>query len=115
MRRALSVMLVAAACSSSQKVVGGGCWYERFHGTCRFESFERGGPGQAWAFYTLDGGVTRVPVEFSIEDDRAIAFEEHLRMQTALPCGGERIVAGACTPVVGTVDIPSFVGATRRR
>jgi len=115
MRRALPLVLLVSACSSSQKIVGGGCSYEQFHGTCRFEAFERGAPGQAWAFYVLDGGFTRVPVEFRIDDDRAAAFEAYLRVQPALPCGGERIVTGACAPVVGSVEIPSFDGATKRR
>ena len=115
MRRALPLLLLVSACSSSQKIVGGGCSYKPFRGTCRFEAFERGAPGQAWASYILDGGLTRVPVEFSIDDDRAAALEAHLRAQPALPCGGERIVTGACAPVVGTVEIPSFDGATMHR
>ena len=114
-RHVLPLVLVLGACSSSQKVVGGGCSYEPFHGTCRFEAFERGAPGQALAFYILDGGSTRVPVEFWLFDDRAAEFEAHLREQPALPCGGERIVTGACVPVVGNVQIPSFEGATTRR
>lgn len=114
MRRALPLLLLVAACSSSQKIVGGGCSYAQFHGTCRLEAFERGAPGQASAFYILDGGFTRISVEFSIDDDRAAELEAHLRTQPPLPCGGDRLVTGTCVPVVGSVEIPSFDGATRR-
>jgi hypothetical protein len=87
MRRALPLLVLASACSPSQNIVGGGCSYEQFQGTCRFEVFERGAPGQAWAFYILVDGFTRVPVEFSIGGDRAAALEAHVRAAPRPPAG----------------------------
>ena len=112
MRRALPLVLLLSACSSSPKLVGGNCSYQPFQGTCRFVALERGAQGQAWAFYALEDGGSHLGISFSIDDERLAAFEAHLRAHLTLPCRGERIVTGSCVPMLGHVEIPSFEGAT---
>jgi hypothetical protein len=112
MRLARLVLLLTAACSSSQ-IVGGHCRYQKFHGTCRFVALEHSATRLAMAYYAFDDG--QFGVELSIDDERFALFEAHLRAHADLTCAGERIVRGTCVPMLGKVEIPSFDGATLRR
>lgn len=114
MHRARLLVLLLSACSSSQRVVGGHCSYEAFHGTCRFVALDHSVMGRAWADYALDGGG-QVTVELSIDTDRFPAFEAHLRAHPVLACHGERLVTGSCVPTQGNVEIPAFDGAIAER
>jgi hypothetical protein len=111
--RALLLLVLLSACPSPQ-IIGGGCAYQEFHGTCRFVALERGATGQAAAYYDFDD-AGQLCIELSIDDDRLAAFDAHLHAHPVLPCAGERIVRGPCVPILGKVEIPAFDGATLLR
>ena len=124
-------LFVIVACISEsrrerERPAGGPCTYQPFEGSCRLETLveqPEGADVRLIAGYVIPGRA-RSPAsaeaetavanelggdlryELVVAAARAGAARQHLVGHRMVPCRGEQITSGTCTPISGTVDVP---------